>query len=123
VIAVTSAAKREQLVELGADATVERDANLVAELGVNSVDVVIDLVAGPIVELDVRTLYLKDLSFFGCTVLDSGVFAKLVERIEAGQVRPLVAATYPLSEIGAAQEAFQSKTHVGNIVLAVAPQE
>jgi NADPH:quinone reductase-like Zn-dependent oxidoreductase len=147
VVAVTSAAKQEQLVELGADSTVKRDADLVAKLGQNSVDVVIDLVAGPswpslldllrpggryavsgaiagpIVELDVRTLYLKDLSFFGCTVLDPGVFARLVQRIEEGQVRPLVAATYPLSEIGAAQEAFQSKAHVGKIVLAVAPQE
>ena len=63
--------------------------HVVAVLGQNSVDVVIDLVAGPrwpalldvmrpggryavsgaiagpIVELDVRTLYLKDLRFFG----------------------------------------------------------
>ena len=150
VIAVTSAAKQEQLIELGADATVERDADLIGELGVNSVDVVVDLVAGPawpsllellrprgryavsgaiagpIVELDVRTLYLKDLSFFGCTMLDTGVFNRLIERIESGQIRPLVAATYPLSKIGAAQAAFQAKTHVGKIVLHVAegrPQE
>jgi len=150
VIAVTSAAKQEQLIELGADVTVERDADLIDELGVNSVDIVVDLVAGPawpsllellrprgryavsgaiagpIVELDVRTLYLKDLSFFGCTMLDAGVFSRLIKRIESGQIRPLVAATYPLSKIGAAQAAFQAKTHVGKIVLHVAegrPQE
>jgi len=150
VIAVTSAAKQGQLIELGADATVERNADLIGELGVNSVDVVVDLVAGPtwpillellrprgryavsgaiagpIVELDVRTLYLKDLSFFGCTMLDTGVFSRLIERIESGQIRPLVAATYPLSKIGAAQAAFQAKTHVGKIVLHVdegRPQE
>lgn len=150
VIAVTSAAKQGQLIELGADATVERKADLIGELGVNSVDVVVDLVAGPtwpfllellrprgryavsgaiagpIVELDVRTLYLKDLSFFGCTMLDTGVFSRLIERIESGQIRPLVAATYPLSKIGAAQAAFQAKTHVGKIVLHVdegRPQE
>ncbi|MDG2232396.1 MAG: zinc-binding dehydrogenase, partial [Ilumatobacter sp.] len=150
VIAVTSAAKQEQLIELGADVTVERDADLIDELGVNSVDIVVDLVAGPawpsllellrprgryavsgaiagpMVELDVRTLYLKDLSFFGCTMLDAGVFSRLIKRIESGQIRPLVAATYPLSKIGAAQAAFQAKTHVGKIVLHVAegrPQE
>ncbi len=47
-------------------------------------------IAGPIVELDVRTLYLKDLSFFGCTVLEPQVFGNLVKLIEAGRIKPLV---------------------------------
>jgi NADPH:quinone reductase-like Zn-dependent oxidoreductase len=143
-IAVTGAAKRERLVELGADATVDRSANIVRELGANSVDVIVDAVAGPtlpslfellrpggryavsgaiagpMIELDVRTLYLKDLSFFGCTVLDIGIFDRLIDRIESGQIRPIIAATYPLREIGEAQIEFQAKTHVGKIVLDVA---
>lgn len=143
VIAVTSPSKTEGLIALGAEATVARDADLVSELGGNSVDVVIDLVAGPgwprlldvlrpkgryavsgaiggpIVELDVRTLYLKDLSFFGCTVLDRAVFPNLVRLISDGSIRPLVAATFPLSKIGAAQAAFQEKAHTGKIVLEV----
>jgi NADPH:quinone reductase-like Zn-dependent oxidoreductase len=146
VVAVTAATKRRQLIELGADTTVDRDADLIAELGADSVDVVIDLVAGPswpslltllrpggryavsgaiagpIVELDVRTLYLKDLSFFGCTVLDPGVFSRLVQRIEDGTVRPLVAAVYELQNVAEAQAVFQTKTHVGKIVLSVNPQ-
>lgn len=143
-IAVTGAAKRERLVELGADVTVDRSANIVRELGANSVDVIVDAVAGPtlpslfellrpggryavsgaiagpMIELDVRTLYLKDLSFFGCTVLDIGIFDRLIERIESGQIRPIIAGTYPLREIGEAQIEFQAKTHVGKIVLDVA---
>lgn len=141
VIAVTSPSKADAIRALGAESTVARDGDLLAELGENSVDVVIDLVggptwptlfdvlrpggryavsgaiAGPLVELDLRTLYLKDHSFFGCTVLDEGVFARLVERIEAGTVRPIVGATFPLREIVAAQEAFGDKHHVGKIVL------
>ena len=144
VVAVTSLAKASSLRDLGADRIVERDADYVKELGSNSVDVVVDLVAGPkwpllpdilrpggryavagaiggeMVDLDVRTLYLKDLSFFGCTVLEPEVFGNLAKRIENGDVRPLVAETFPLKEIGAAQTAFQAKGYTGKIVLEVA---
>lgn len=143
VIAVTSAAKAALLLELGAKATVARDADLIEALDPNAVDVVVDLVAGPAwpkllevlrpggryatagaigghsVELDVRTLYLKDLSLFGATVLDPGVFQRLVDHIVAGRIKPLVAETYPLREIQRAQEVFQEKAHLGKIVLEV----
>lgn len=143
VVAVTSPSKTQQLRALGADVIVDRGADYVDEVGANSVDVVVDLVAGPswpslldvlrpggryavagaiagpIVELDVRTLYLKDLSFFGCTVLEPEVFANLVASIENGRIRPLVAQTYPLRHIAQAQAAFQAKSHTGKIVLSV----
>lgn len=141
VIAITSASKAQILIDLGAQRTLGRDDDFVAELGENAVDVVVDLVAGPnwpsllnvlrpggryavsgaiggpIVELDVRTLYLKDLSFFGCTVLESEVFANLIRRIERKDIKPLVAETFPLKDIALAQEDFTRKGHVGKIVL------
>lgn len=143
VIAVTSASKAKALREIGAEATLERDDDFLAKIGSSSVDVVVDLVAGPkwpslfdvlrpggryavagaiggpIVELDVRTLYLKDLSLFGCTVLEPQVFGNLIGRIERREIRPLVAETYPLHEIAAAQKAFGEKGYVGKIVLTV----
>ncbi|MBO9468018.1 alcohol dehydrogenase family protein [Tropicibacter sp. R15_0] len=143
VIAQTSAAKIQTLMDLGAVQCVDRQDDLRAVLGENSVDVVIDLVAGPgwpalldvlrpfgryavagaiagpLVELDVRTLYLKDLSFYGCTILEPQVFGNLIKRIEAGEIKPLVAETYPLADIAKAQESFQAKSHVGKIVLMV----
>lgn len=143
VIAITSPSKNEQVLDLGADEVVPRNANLVEALGNNSVDVVIDLVAGDqwpqflevlrpkgryavsgaiggaMVELDVRTLYLKDLSFFGCTVLEPEVFGNLVHHIEQGNIKPLVAQTFPLENINQAQAAFQEKGHVGKMVLTV----
>ena len=143
VIAVTKPSKAATLEKIGADETIDRNADYVALLGPESVDVVIDLVAGPkwpalpevlrtggryavagaiggpMVALDVRTLYLKDLSFFGCTVLEPEVFGNLIGHIEQGSVKPLVAETYPLQQIGDAQAAFESKGHTGKIVLTI----
>ena len=143
VIAVTSPSKAETLREIGADETLGREDDLLGRLGADSVDVVVDLVAGakwpalldvlrpggryavagaiggPLVTLDVRTLYLKDLSFFGCTVLEPAVFGNLVGLIEKGDIKPLVAEVYPLKEIAAAQAAFADKGYIGKIVLAV----
>ncbi|MDJ0945333.1 MAG: alcohol dehydrogenase family protein [Kiloniellales bacterium] len=77
-------------------------------------------IAGPMVELDLRTLYLNDLTFTGATIVPPGVFADLVGYIERGEIRPLLAETYPLAELVKAQEAFIAKRHVGNIVVTMA---
>ena len=74
-------------------------------------------IGGPIVELDIRTVYLKDLSLFGCTVLRLEVFSNLVKDIERGRISPVVAETFPLERIADAQTAFMSKQHIGKIVL------
>lgn len=143
VIAQTQSLKAAQLLQIGANSCVDRNANLIETLGANSVSVVIDLVAGstftqllevleprgryavsgaiagPIVELDVRTLYLKDLSFFGGTIIEPEVFPNLVKRIEASEIKPLVAQTFVLAEIEQAQETFLKRAHIGKIVLKV----
>ena len=143
VIGVAGADKAAAVRAIGADRTIDRGADLLNELGRESVEVVIDVVggsqfdellqllkrggryavagaiAGPIVSLDLRTLYLKDLRLLGCTVIESTVFPNLVSYIERGEIRPLVAATYPLNEIVAAQQAFLEKAHIGKIVLLV----
>jgi NADPH:quinone reductase-like Zn-dependent oxidoreductase len=141
VIAVAGAAKMADVQALGADLVVPRGENLIEALGRNRVHVAIDLVAGPqwpelpevlkpggryatsgaiagpMVELDVRTLYLKDLTFFGCTVLEPEVFTNLTGYIERGEIRPALARTYPLAEIARAQEDFLAKAHTGKLVL------
>ncbi|MEQ9489538.1 MAG: alcohol dehydrogenase family protein [Alphaproteobacteria bacterium] len=141
VIAVAGASKTDDLLALGADEVVNRNADLVAAVGAQSIDVVVDLVAGaswpsllevlkrggryvtagaiagPIVELDVRTLYLKDLTFFGCTFQESVVFDNLVSYIERNEIRPVVAKTYPLDRIGDAQKDFLEKKFTGKLVL------
>ena len=74
-------------------------------------------IGGPMVELDLRTLYLRDITMHGCTVLPPRVFANLVTYIENGELRPVVARSYPLHQLRQAQEAFLRKEHVGAIVI------
>ncbi|WP_370255230.1 zinc-binding dehydrogenase, partial [Nioella sp.] len=73
--------------------------------------------AGPMVELDLRTLYLRDLTFSGSTVIDLDVMPNLVRYIEASEIKPALAATYPLAQLREAQTAFIEKRHTGNIVV------
>jgi NADPH:quinone reductase-like Zn-dependent oxidoreductase len=141
VIAVAAPQKAEEVVALGAARTIPREADLVATLGRESIDVVIDVVAGPrwpqlldvlarggryaaagaiagpLVELDVRTLYLKDLRLLGCTILEPEVFGRLVGYIERGEIAPVVVRTYPLADIAIAQRDFLAKRHTGKLVL------
>ena len=69
------------------------------------------------VELDLRTMYLNDLTVHGSTVVPRHVFTDLVGYIARGEIRPVLAATYPLAELVAAQTAFMEKAHTGNIVV------
>ena len=146
VVAMASPAKHDQLSGLGADTLLPRAvpdlrAALKTAIGRTTISVVADIVggpgfaqiidvlerggrytcsgaiAGPMVELDLRTLYLRDLTFTGSTVLPPHVFTDLVGYISRGEIKPLLAATYPLSEFHAAQQAFIDKAHVGNIVV------
>ncbi len=141
VVAVCSPAKSANVLALGADQVIDRNADLVAELGDSCIDVVLDLVAGdqwpsllellrrggryitagaiagPLVTLDVRTLYLKDLSLLGSTFQDDVVFENLVSYIERNEIRPVVAKTYPLADIAQAQTDFLAKKHTGKLVL------
>ena len=141
VIAVTSPDKIEAVRALGCDTVLDRAQDLVAALGERSVHLVVDNVAGerfsqlvkllrrggryvssgaiggPIVSFDMRDFYLKDLTFIGCTAWDEPVFPSLVAYIEAGEIAPLLAGTFPLERIADAQSEFMRKRHVGNLVL------
>jgi len=137
--------KAEQVAALGADRTIDRNDDPLEVLGPRSIDVVVDLVAGPvwpklidllrpggryvtsgaiagpIVDLDVRTLYLRDLTLLGSTYQEPVVFENLVSYIERGELKPVIAGTYPLEKIAEAQEVFLAKRHVGKLVLIPPP--
>jgi NADPH:quinone reductase-like Zn-dependent oxidoreductase len=137
VTAVTSKSKAEALQGLGADATFGRGEALPKD----SFDVVLDLVggphwpellealsvqgryvtsgaiAGPIVELDLRTLYLKDQTLIGSTRQNPSVFTDVVGYIERGEIRPVLADAFPLSDIRKAQKTFLEKGYIGKIGL------
>ena len=141
VTAIAARSKFEALRSIGADRTIDRDSDVVASLGENSVDLVVDnvagpafpgllrvlrrggryvcagAIAGPLVTLDMRILYLKDLTLMGCTSWHEAVFPNLVGYIERDEIRPLVAKVFPLARIADAQREFLEKKHVGNFVL------
>ncbi len=141
VVAIAAAAKSDQVLAVGADRVISRDDDLRACLGESRIDVVVDnvggdgfgamldvlrrggryvssgAIGGPVVDLDLRTFYLKDLTLIGCTGWDEPVFPNLVSYIERGEIRPLLAKTFPLEHIAAAQAEFLEKKHVGNFVL------
>ncbi len=139
VAAIAGKEKLAQVRSIGADRAIARGDDIVACLGENSVDAVVDnvagpsfggmlkvlrrggryvssgAIAGPLVTLDMRDFYLKDLTMIGCTAWDEPVFPNLVE------IRPLLAKTFPLERIVDAQRAFTEKKHVGKIVLIPPP--
>ena len=141
VIAQCAVEKKEEVIQIGADKIVFRNSDLLKEIGRDAVDIVIDLVggpkwtqlldilkpggryatsgaiAGPIVKLDLRTLYLKDLTLYGCTFQSKEVFRNIIKYIEENKIKPLVAKSYPLKEIKKAQLDFLSKKFTGKLVL------
>ncbi|MEM9133320.1 MAG: alcohol dehydrogenase family protein [Actinomycetota bacterium] len=145
VTAVAGTDKVEAVAALGADRVIPRAADLLDAVGEESVDVAIDnvagdgfgavtralvrggryassgAIAGPIVALDMRTLYLKDLTLIGCTAWDEPVFPNLIGYIEQGEIEPVLAKTFALEHIVEAQRAFLRKEHVGKFVLLPPP--
>lgn len=74
-------------------------------------------IAGPIIEADLRTIYLNDITLFGCTYQPMEVFAELVELIIEGRIKPHISKTYPLQDMATAQNDFLSKRYPGKLVL------
>ena len=148
VIALTSRAKFDSVSELGADVCIDRDErDLPAALRdakeLETVDVVGDVVggglfgrlidvlrpggrygtsgaiAGPEVAFNLRHLIYRDLEFYGATFQAQDIFAIVVRYIEQGAIKPIVAKTFPLFELGRAQTEFIEKQHTGNFVIEI----
>lgn len=141
VTALAAADKAAGVAALGAGRVLPREADLHPELDGDRLDAVIDVVggpalprllellrpggrcavagaiAGPLVELDLRTLYLGDLTLLGCTRQERAVFERLLGYVERNEIAPLVARIYPLAEIAAAQTDFLAKRYLGKLVL------
>jgi NADPH:quinone reductase-like Zn-dependent oxidoreductase len=146
VVAVASAAKRDQILELGAHAFVAREtddllADLEAIVGQRGAHVAADVVGGemllpllkvlcragrystagaiggPVARMDLRELIYKDLEMHGITCPTAPTFARLVHLIEAGKLRPLLDGAYSLEELGTVQKEMVKRTHFGKFVV------
>ena len=56
-------------------------------------------IGGPVVTLDLRTVYLKHLQLHGSSQGTRSAFRRLHRHIEEGRVKPLLWQTFPLSRI------------------------
>jgi NADPH:quinone reductase-like Zn-dependent oxidoreductase len=141
VTAIAAGTKHDFLERIGAERRIARDEDPATAIGRASIDVIVDLVggqgwstllaclkrggryvvsgaiAGPIVPLDLRDLYLNDWTLKGATWQPMEILENLVRYIEAGEIRPVVSKTYPLSAIREAQADFVAKVHPGKLVL------
>ncbi len=144
--AIASQGKGGAVLALGAEAVIARDstdleAAVTEATGGAPIDVVVDVVAGPmfgtllnilrregryvtcgaiggpIVEVDLRRVYLKHLQIHGSTQSTPREFDSLVSYIEEGKVAALVGGVYKLSDIHRAQSDFKAKNFVGNLVV------
>lgn len=146
VVAVTAAGKQDAVGEAGAAAVVARRGDpeqLAAAVAraAGTVDAVADVAGGPLlpallgsvrdggrwviagavggaeVGLDLRRLYLHNISLIGSSMHTPAHFSRLARDAVAGRVRPRVAERHDLTGIHAAQESFGRAVHVGKIVL------
>lgn len=140
-VAIVGAGKEAQARSLGAVQVLARGADVQAVLGDTMIDVAADVVggpmfaglmqvvrpggrivtagaiAGPLVEIDLRTLYLRHLTLIGSTLSTASEFAALVKAIETGAIRPLLAQTFPLAQLAEAQRVFAEKRFFGKLVI------
>lgn len=142
VTGITAPAKAQTVRDQGASATLDRDAppprdaydrvidvvgghawpDLIRALKPGGHYAVAGAIAGPMIQGDLREIYLRDITIHGCTHQPPEVFGRLVGLINAGRIRPLISKTYPLHRIAEAQQDFLSKAHPGKLVL-IPPQE
>ncbi len=146
--AVVGAGKEEAVKSIGAEGTITRgEGNLIDAVSKVTeeapIDVVVDTVSGamlpdlieilrpkgryttcgamggPMVEIDMRRIYLKNLELHGATQGTRKDFTVIRDYAVMGKIKPLVAGTFALENLGQAQEEFKKKEFVGKLVITV----
>ncbi|WP_129787941.1 zinc-binding dehydrogenase [Promicromonospora panici] len=144
VVAISSGSKVDAVREAGAHDVVDRAQDVVGQVRAavpEGVDVGLDVVAGKLVgeglpllreggrwviagalggydvSFDVRRLYLHNAQVIGSAMHTPTHFGLLMDLARRGEIRPVIAATFPLDQAARAQEELARRRHVGKIVL------
>ena len=147
VFAVTKGAEKvERVRELGADVVYDRgevdwSAAVYRDTGRRGVDVVVENVGaatwdgsvralapggrlvtygattGPKVELELRTVFWKQLQVIGTTMASRGEFEAVLRVVFAGRLRPVIDTVMPLDRAREAHERLEAGGQIGKIVL------
>lgn len=144
--AITSARKLQAVKALGAQGVIDRASPSLIDithqvLEGHAVDVVADLVGGelfnpllqllrpegryttagaiggPLVQLDLRTIYLKHLAIHGSSQGTRGAFQRLMDYVNTGRIKPILDSQFKLSDFHEAQTYFMKKNFVGKVVV------
>ncbi|MCD9146524.1 zinc-binding dehydrogenase [Pseudophaeobacter flagellatus] len=145
---VVGTGKEDLVRSIGAEEVVERGckdmvAAVKAATGGAVIDVIVDTVAGPmmpdlievlrpggryatcgamggpIVELDMRRIYLKNIEIHGASQGARRDFVAIRDYALSDAIKPLLAGVFPLAELACAQEKFARKDFVGKLVVTV----
>ncbi|MBL0885944.1 zinc-binding dehydrogenase [Myceligenerans indicum] len=144
VVAISSGSKVDAVRAAGAHDVVDRSRDVVEQLRAaapEGIDVALDVVAGDLlghglpllrpggrwvvagalggyrVSFDVRRLYLHNTQVVGSTMHTPAHFGLLMDLARRAEIRPVVAASFPLEEAARAQEELARRRHVGKLVL------
>ncbi len=79
--------------------------------------VVMGATAGPMAEVDVRTLFWRQASIRGTTMADAAEFSEVLGHIAAGRLRAVIDSSRPLDEAVAAFQRLGAPDLVGKVVL------
>ncbi|MFI7364971.1 zinc-binding dehydrogenase [Streptomyces sp. NPDC050149] len=144
VIAISSGPKIDAVREAGAHEVIDRAGDIAGQVRAaapEGIDVALDVVAGELVgeglpllreggrwviagalggygvTFDVRRLYLHNAQVIGSAMHTPTHFGLLMDLARQGDVRPVIAATFPLDQAARAQEELSRRGHVGKIVM------
>ena len=81
--------------------------------------VVIGATTGPMVELDLRTLFWRQASIRGSTMASASEFAEVLAELDRGTIRPVVDSVHDLADAVAAFRRFESPDLFGKVVLRI----
>lgn len=73
--------------------------------------------SGPVVNLDLRFVFARQLSITGCYMGGIGELRKIVRLVRKRKLKPVLDKVYPLREAASALERMQSRLNFGKIIL------
>lgn len=144
VIAVSSGSKIDAVRAAGAHEVVDRARDIaeqVSAVAPGGIDVALDVVAGELLDeglpllreggrwvvagalgayhvaFDVRRLYLHNAQVIGSAMHTPTHFGLLMDLARRAEVRPVVAAAFPLDQAARAQDELARRAHIGKIVM------
>ncbi len=74
--------------------------------------------SGPMVPLDLRFIFVRQISVLGCYMGGLGELKKVISLVEAGKLKPVIDKVFPLREAACALERMNARENFGKILLA-----